>query len=378
MKVLVIASWYPSKMSKLFGNFVFKEVQAINRCGVEAAVLYSNTFSLHRVKVEKKIAMGMSVTEKNGFSEYIFYILKTQIKKIDRFLQLMGGKVIFRKYVKKHGLPDLIHLHVYDAGKIALWIKKKYGIPYIVTEHFTGFKRGLVKGKELLFAKSIYSSSIRNIAVSNSFKTLLEEYSGEEFISIPNSINTDRFIKKTDTHAHFKFITIGFLDPKKNFTLLIEAMHVLKNKGIFAELMIIGDGPEYDTIKEQIDDLDLNDRVTLFGSATHEEIITQLSESDCFLSSSLVETFGIVVIEAMASGLPSVVTRSGGPEEIITKDFLGRVSTFDVEDYANDMLEVMNNKWDADIIRQYAVDNYSDDVVTIKKIELYKEVLGEK
>ncbi|MDB2613418.1 glycosyltransferase [bacterium] len=65
---------------------------------------------------------------------------------------------------------------------------------------------------------------------------------------------------------------------------------------------------ERSTLKQWIDTNNMNEQIELFGSATREEVKDLLCQSDCFVLSSKVETFGVVLIEAMSCGLPSFIT----------------------------------------------------------------------
>lgn len=358
-----------------FGIFVLRQAEALKKMNVDVGVLYSNTYSIKRVLKERRFITGLKKSTKRGFPEWIYYILKTQIRTIDRWLQFQGGKRLFKKYIKVYGKPDVVHLHVYEAGKIALWIKKHYGIPYIVTEHFTGFARGLVQNRELEFASQVYKESHSNIAVSENFCNLLTNMTHNQFLTIPNSVNCESFALKSIQKPIYQFVSIGFLDKKKNFELQIKAMKYLKERGVQATLIIMGDGVLKGELTKLIVDEGVDDIVNLNGRAEREDIINILSESDCFLSSSLIETFGIVVIEAMSAGLPSIVTRSGGPESIIKENFLGIISGFEVELYAEDMIRIMNSNWNHKKIRDYAISHYSEEVVLKKQIELYNKVL---
>jgi rhamnosyl/mannosyltransferase len=100
-------------------------------------------------------------------------------------------------------------------------------------------------------------------------------------------------------------VTIGQLVPHNGIDVLIEAM-----RNIDAHLLIVGDGPRRNWLQAQIDDNELGDRVTLWGSASHFELRAILAATDVFALPSLMpsETFGIVQLEAMACGLPIVNT----------------------------------------------------------------------
>ena len=85
-------------------------------------------------------------------------------------------------------------------------------------------------------------------------------------------------------------------------------------------LIIAGDGEEMQSLKEQIQSLHLQEQVKLTGRLSREELSGLLGTCDAFVLASFAETFGIVFIEAMATGLPAIGTVCGGPEDIITPE----------------------------------------------------------
>jgi glycosyltransferase involved in cell wall biosynthesis len=102
----------------------------------------------------------------------------------------------------------------------------------------------------------------------------------------------------------------------------------------------------------------MNEQIELFGSATREEVKDLLCQSDCFVLSSKVETFGVVLIEAMSCGLPVLSTKCGGPESIITNDDLGILCN--QEELSEKMKNISQETFSGDTIRKYVVDSFSN------------------
>ena len=99
------------------------------------------------------------------------------VKDPNRASQKLGlekGKQMFKKYIN-NGKPDVIHVHSFLIGELALWIKENYEIPYVITEHSTSFERKLLK-KHLKLAKKVFENSQANIAVSQSFANLMSDF----------------------------------------------------------------------------------------------------------------------------------------------------------------------------------------------------------
>ncbi|MBK4602672.1 glycosyltransferase family 4 protein, partial [Enterobacter cloacae] len=98
--------------------------------------------------------------------------------------------------------------------------------------------------------------------------------------------------------------SVGYLMQKKGFDRLILAFEKIKGKyDIPFKLKVIGDGPDFTALKEMIETKGLESNIELLGELSKDEIAYHMSQSDVFILLSRVETFGVVVIEALASGL---------------------------------------------------------------------------
>ena len=96
-------------------------------------------------------------------------------------------KSYFENYVEKFGYPDLIHIHsIITAGQFAVYAKKKYNIPFVVTEHSSGFDRNLYSKRELMSFKAEVTESSHNFAVSKSLAEVLAKSIGGTWDVLPN------------------------------------------------------------------------------------------------------------------------------------------------------------------------------------------------
>ena len=120
----------------------------------------------------------------------------------------------------------------------------------------------------------------------------------------------------------------GRLVDYKNFPLLVRAFAKVEPKS--ATLTILGQGPEQPRIQQEIDRLGLGDRVRLAGYA--EEPWPYYQQASCFALSSNSESFGLVVVEALANGLPVITTDCDGPHEILEDEKYGRLTPIGDED----------------------------------------------
>jgi glycosyltransferase involved in cell wall biosynthesis len=120
--------------------------------------------------------------------------------------------------------------------------------------------------------------------------------------------------------THPLIVACGRFSPDKNYTFLVRAFARMKNAS--TRLVILGEGPERGAIEAEIARLDLADRVSLPGYC---DAAPWYEKASCFAIASTREAFGLVVVEALAAGLPVVATASGGPDEILDHGRYGRV-----------------------------------------------------
>jgi glycosyltransferase involved in cell wall biosynthesis len=147
-------------------------------------------------------------------------------------------------------------------------------------------------------------------------------YTGPRFFMPENGIDPDRFELRHEwpkPHGKFRFISIGRLVLFKCFHLLIEAFsrsEILRE----CELSIIGDGPLRVRLESRVKQLGLSERIFFRGWLPHETVDQELRQSQCFVFPSVREFGGAVVLEAMASSLPTIVADYGGPAELVTEE----------------------------------------------------------
>lgn len=147
----------------------------------------------------------------------------------------------------------------------------------------------------------------------------------EKLSIIHNPIPLERFVELRNRAAKdsnvTEIITVGRLSPEKDQATLIRAFARLKPQFPQARLTIVGKGPEEESLKALIEELGVSD-VVLYG--WHHAPEELLVKSDVFVLTSTSEGFGVVLIEAMACGLPVVSTRCpGGPAEILQDGYSG-------------------------------------------------------
>ena len=379
--ILFIPTNYPTTYQPTRGIFFKDQAEALAAGGVNVGVLAIAHLPWDVFKA-KRIDIGLQAYRENNVN-----ILRFQTPAIPRNkylysdLKTIIGKFVFKKYVRKFGLPDLIHVHVFLAGELAMWINKKYNIPFVVTEHYSYFQRGVLKSWEDRLAKRVFSRSSLNIAVSPSTASYLQNRYKCQFHYLPNVVDTV-FFRPGGYRNNNKltFVALGSLDSNKNHELMICALNkaMVELKIDDYELRIIGEGPLRKHLARLADKNGLKQKVKLLGRLSRAEVRGVFNSADYYVHSSHVETFCVSMIEAMSCALPVLSTRCGGPESIIVNDSLGLLCDINIDSLSGGVKKIISYSFDRVKIRQYIINNFSRQVVSSELIEKYNAILDKE
>ena len=385
MNVLFVTKGYPSAENPMKGNYEAVQAHAIAAMGHQVSVISFRWKSLLHIFDKRPLvhrtSENVDVFEMVGILSRLPLIPKC-IKnyRLDRWMMQMAAKQFAKKYLKNQSAPDIIHIHSQFVAKYAIVLGKEFNVPIVLTEHWSGLNTGKVSNN-ILSERKIYLSSDAVIVVSHALQNALKKYYGIGSLVIYNMVE-NRFFKdkrKIKNDSSFTFVSVGRLVPIKCFDILVKAFSLMEHNSR-VELRLIGEGPERIKIEKLVAVLHLEDKVKLLGFKTPEEVSKILCDSDCLVLSSHRETFGIVLIEAMAKGLPVVSTRCGGPEDIINESNGLLVQPDDSEDLAKAMDYMVEHahEYDGARIRQFCYDNFSQEKISKQIIRVYESVQNKR
>jgi len=237
---------------------------------------------------------------------------------------------------------DVLHTHnpgVHPYGAIAAWIAR---VPAVVnTRHGPATSSG--RAYQERYFRAVMPFTDRVVFVSkDSRRYLLEKgrLSARKSAVIINGIELGAFLEKPaaplSASPRVRFGAVGRMVPAKAHSILIDAFAQLSRKLPDAELRIVGGGPLEDQLKEQARKAGLDNRIRVEG--LNHRIAGVLRELDIFVMSSTSEGLPLVILEAMAAGLPVVSTRIGGVPEVAPE---GDVSVLCAPGSASDLAEAM-------------------------------------
>lgn len=127
--------------------------------------------------------------------------------------------------------------------------------------------------------------------------------------------------------GRFRFLCVARLTPEKGLAGLLEAMELVLRRRSDIELRIAGDGPEGPALWRRIAERKLSAHVTLLGRLTEDEVLREMAEADCVVSSSLMEGLPVVLMEALGTGIPVIAPRVAGIPELVEQGVNGWLFT---------------------------------------------------
>lgn len=384
MHVLIIPSWYPSQPSDINGCFFREQAIALHKHGCKVGVIYPELCSLRNWKSIFSRQSGISLEVDEGVATYRFKGMNWFPRTVTPVMKLFiwYGLQLYDRYVAQNGLPDVIHVHsLLNAGSLAVEIQKKHAIPFVVTEHSSAFAGGMVSAAGLEIAKKITTMASRKFAVSSAFANLLDKYIGvkeDYWEEMPNIVD-ERFFSHgllPNTSKNFKFISVALMSENKCQANIIHAFSKFSKTNPNISLTLGGDGPMRSQLQKLVQDLDLTDRVKFTGMLSREQVLAEMATADAFVLSSRYETFGVVVIEALALGKPVIATRCGGPESIVRKEDGILIPVDDVDALATAMINMVENRNDYDPgkIRQSCIARFSEAAIANRLLNIYSNV----
>lgn len=387
MRLILIPSWYPAFKGDIHGSFFREQALALKRHGHDVAVIDVKLQSPKSWKTWRSILSAKTVEVDEGLVTFRHNGINW-FPKIPRLRQrwwLRSGIKLFKGYVSKHGNPDVIHAHaIFDGGLLAKAISDKYGIPFVITEHSSAFARDQIDQEQRHIAQQVALSAARRFAVSDAFCNFLRLNLGVTTLTweeMPNVVS-QRFVDADAPLPHekdeqFTFLNIAHLTENKAVNNLISAFANGFGHDSNAVLRIGGDGVERPRLEAQAHELGIAERVEFLGALSRQKVLAEMSNANIFVLSSRYETFGVVVIEALALGLPVIATECGGPESIVRKQDGLLVPSEDVPALAEAMKKMHANYDDYDPveIRSACLERYSENTIARRLSKVYQEVI---
>ena len=398
LRIIVVPSWFPSPRAPLAGIFFAEQTELLAK---HAPTIEVHVFAVPRrdfeIPFKRPVAalrtlLGWWRATKHATRtvtpNYVVHTFETIVWS-DRVAH--GGLLheaqrmarVAREIERERGRFDLVHAHVsHPAGFVAAELARILGVPLVVSEHMSPFPfedmRG-VDGRPFPDVLSPLESAARVTAVSRAHAASIAQWIHRPIDVLPNFIDETRFAPGSRRPAEpFRFLGVGHLVPQKGFDVLLRALALCHARGDRYHLTIVGKGHQEDALRAIARELDVESSVTWLGAPERTSMAEIYRAADAFVLASRHESFGVVVIEALASGLPVVATRCGGPEEIVTPEVGELAPVEDPAALADAMSRVAGRSFERTAIRRYFESTYASSVVVPRLERLYREALAER
>jgi glycosyltransferase involved in cell wall biosynthesis len=311
-RVLVVPKWYPWPDRPVFGVFCREQARAVARTN-EVAVIASDA-----VRSPGFAVYELSDGVEDGLRTLRVRYRRPRLRAAGMGFQLAGMLAALRRLRRDGFRPEVVHAHVYSAALPALVLARRCRAPLVVSEHYTGYRRGLVRGSDRWVARVGLGRADLLAPVSRDLARELRPLAPHTPMRVvPNPVDTDLFHppgRRTED-GPLRLLNVAWLAEKKGHAHLLEALARLGRDDV--ALDVVGEGELRNALEKRARELGLAERVRFLGPRSHAEVAELMRGAHLFVLPSLYENLPVVLIEAMASGLPSVATRVGGVPELV-------------------------------------------------------------
>jgi glycosyltransferase involved in cell wall biosynthesis len=377
-RVLFVTPWYPLPDSPAAGVFVREHARA--------AALFDDVAVVHLVGRTSK---QRRLVELEQVENEPFPVIRASYRTTKHVGWLVELAAFLKALSSLRGsgfVPDVIHGHIaWGAVPAELW-SRITGLPMVLTEQWTAYLDAdphSLRGIAALRTNRVLKHAARILPVGSALEHAMRRWAPEaSYDVIPNVVDCDLFrppVSRPRANP-IRLAAVGLLSPQKDYPTMLQAMRQLVDAEFPVQLKIIGYGDYETQLAELIADAGLDEHVELVGYLPKTDIAERLRESHVFVHSSRFETFCAAAAEALASGLPVVSTRCGGPEDYVTPETGRIVEVGDADALASAIRTVIEqlDTFDPDRIAAHARGRFAADVVGRRLHGVYMSVASRR
>lgn len=385
LRVLILTGWYPNGQNAIKGVFVREQVMALHKSGLEVVVFYPFDEEIPPGELKLAWEEGVKVYRANSMA------LR------NRYLARLSSYVLALRSLRRitdEFKPDLLHVHVgYPASIIAYFFTRRRKLPYLITEHMSYLRDYVDKIQHRILLKPAFEHAAWVLPVSPFLAQTIKDFGWKTALEpVPNVVDTGRFSREQSISdppgsgmpAGFEdeaereskhVLFVGGLDEAeiKGLQFLLPAFAAFRRE-TDACLHIVGDGPLRKTYEEKARELGIGGDCFFHGWVDPRDMPDYYRNSDFLVMASLKETFGCVLIEAMACGKPVLATACGGPQSIVKEGTGLLVAPGQVSALEQGLREMTSrlSQFDPAFLRQYAERTFGPEAIAGRLIELYR------
>lgn len=351
MRVLVVTTWFPNVAHDGSGIFNLRDAELLAKDHeIHVVHLLRSSFMRADEPVREVLSSGV-VVERVRFD---WVHPKTVVGAIWRIKHLLDGY-------------DLLHTMAFPSLlPVSLAFPR---LPWVHTEHWTGlirFSQNFLKRQIQKLLRRALKRPNEVVAVSQMLGSIVSSTTKRPTHIIANSVEfppLGKVVKRWSGEGELRIVSVAGLVDHKGPLEAIRTISLLQNAGINAKLTWLGRGYLSETAKRMVNDLDLSESVHLPGSVSPNQVQEYLLNAHIFMLPTEYETFGVAIAEAIAAGLPVVVTGHGGHESFVSPRVGVLVGTRDPESLAAAVYKLLDSSelLDPVGISEYAKERFSDE-----------------
>ncbi len=392
LKVQVITPWYPSPNHPFKGVFVKNQVNGLRSHGVDVDIEVPTIFPAPKMPVPPLIwdrVEELAIQDPDlifpsvGGATQIPCPIPSGSGNSGRYINFSKGFEIKRKYLPVNADVEHVHVGLPAAASIASVSDQ----PLVITEHSSQVTRQVkVPAASILYHNALESasaficvSSFLQREIAKALKTKIKR----NWHVVPNIVDFESFpfVERKNFQCS-SWIYVGALFNSKGVVELLRVFDLYKKQiEPRTTLTLVGEGPLETWIGKFSMSRGISDSVNIVQSQTQANVHKYLAQADLMVHLSPYETFGLISLEAIASGLPVISLKNGGAQETWgnLRDSCGRILNLDSteEEIVEAIHEFSLNTSDLDL--RFASESlkkrFSSNVVTSKLIEIYEGIL---
>ncbi len=260
---------------------------------------------------------------------------------------------------------DIIHVHSpFTMGRVGMHWANRQHVPLLFTyhtlydqyAHYVPVAQELVKEMALRFSNNFCNQCDHIVVPSKDIQRLLLSYEISTPITvIPTGVPLQKFQRPRENWLRNKYnippenkilLFVGRLTREKNLEYLIKAFTLVKKEMANTTLVLTAQGPLEDELKQLTKDLGmkLDIDVIFTGAQPFDTLVDIYYSSDLFVFSSMTETQGLVLIEAMAAGLPVVALRASGVQDMVDNGIDGILTNGDMGEFSQAIIDILSDE----------------------------------
>ncbi len=356
----MLPQWYPpaadQPRSGVDGEFVREHARAVSRFD-DVVVLHTS------VSPTRSATTAMRRDVEDGVVTYRARLPNLPIPRLSGLLLPVGTLAAIARVVGDWGLPDVVHAQDHAAMRAAI-AAGAMRVPFVVSQHWSGFARGVLTRRDRVAFSFALPRAHSVLAIHPDAAEHMRAYRIHCNVQpLVNTVDTAQFVYGHGPRTGL--LHASGMTEEKRVEDLIRGFAILVRRRPDATLTIAGDGPRRGRYESLARELTPAGAVRFVGFVAKHELASLMREAAGFVLTSIIETFGCVLIEAMASGCPVITTSVGGIPRVVREGEGLYIDGCDHEGIADAMQRVLEGQHGLDLeaIATSVKDRYSHEAV---------------